>query len=184
MGVIFSPASPVLEHIHLLIYRYGASLLKSSNNGIKIKDTTIATGKGMYTTFKTSPIQSSKGIMKRDRGRLRTGTQIVSMGIPYNTRATKRLVILLDGLRGALNPTTALTTHSANTVLKMVKTMTHTNTLMGWTSQYSVKMKDREASRKKNEMIESGMTATSTLKKLRFTIFLSPILFPPPHASD
>jgi hypothetical protein len=182
MGVIFSPASPVLEHIHLLIYRYGASLLKSSNNGMKIKVTTVAGRRGIYTMFRTSPIQSSKGITKRDRGRLRTGTQIVSMGIPYNPRATKRLVILSNGLRGALNPTTALTTHSANTVLKMVKIMSHTNTLVGGTSQYSVKVKDRAPSRKKNEMIESGKTATSPLKNIRFTIFLSPILFPL-HAS-
>jgi len=57
----------------------------------------------------------------------------------------------------------------------MVKHMIHTNTLVGWTRQCSVKMKDREPSRKKNEMMESGKTATSPLKKLRFTIFVSPI---------
>ena len=124
--------------------------------------------------FKTFAVHLSKGSMNGDRG-LRTGSQTVSMGIPYNTRAIKRLATLFDGLRGALNPTTVLITHSANTALKMVKHMIHTNTLVGWTRQCSVKMKDREPSRKKNEMMESGKTATSPLKKLRFTIFVSPI---------
>jgi len=66
----------------------------------------------------------------------------------------------------------------------MVKHVIHTNTLVGWTSQCSMKMKDRVQSRKKNEMMESGKATTSPLKKLRFTIFLSPILFHLPRASD
>jgi hypothetical protein len=97
MGVISSPVSLVLERIHLLIYRYGASLLKSSSNGIQVKTTTVATMRGIYTMFKTSETQLSKGIMKGDRG-LRTGSQTVSMGVPYNTRAIKKGEILFNRL--------------------------------------------------------------------------------------
>ena len=105
-----------------------------------------------------------------DRG-LGTGSETASKGTPYNTRATEKPVTLLNGLREPPNPTTALITHSANTALKTLKNMSHADTLAGGTSQCSVKIKDRETSRKKNETMESGKTATNPLKKITIHSF-------------
>jgi hypothetical protein len=106
-----------------------------------------------------------------DRG-LGTGSETASKGTPYNTRATEKPVTLLNEIREPPNPTTALITHSANTALKTLKNMSHADTLAGGTRQCSEKMNDREPSRKKNEMMESGKTVNNPLKKLRFTVFI------------